>query len=289
MKRLRLASAIAAAAVAAGGAGMAVALAACGSSRPSSAAPGSAGTRAASGSGYSYYRSMMGSRYGSSMMGGSAYRWMMGRAGYRWMMGGTSAPAWMRGSALPSFMMGSGMMGTGHDPGKIMGVLFADAPGARVTPAQATRLGSAVPAGASVDRSANRISVAGNSVHLVVLASPPGGRDETFRIAGLTNPAISVSAGAHVRIEVVNADSDTAHGVVVSTVGAASSRMPMMTAAPAFTGAALWFLGNPTSAGMHAATATFTASKTGHYEYLCPIPGHAQKGMAGSFTVTSAA
>ncbi len=80
MKRLRLASAIAAA-VAAGGADMAVALAACGSSRPSSAAPGSAGTGAASGSGYSYYRSMMGSRYGGSMMGG------------------TSAPAWMRGSA----------------------------------------------------------------------------------------------------------------------------------------------------------------------------------------------
>jgi rusticyanin len=294
VNRLRLAAVIVAATVATGGVGMAVALAACGSSQPSSPATGSAaadGTApgGTSGSGYSYYRSMMGGRYGSSMMGGSSYGWMMGEAGYRWMMGATSAPAWMRGSALPSFMMGSGMMGTGHDPGKIMGALFANAPGARVTTGQATRLGNAVPAGASVDRTANLVSFSGASVHLVVLASPPGGRDETLRIAGLTNPAVSVRAGAHVSIELVNADSDTAHGLVITTVGRATSWMPMMTAAPAFTGAALWFLGNPTSAGLHAAELSFTASNTGRYQYICPVPWHARKGMAGSFTVTSAA
>ena len=70
---------------------------------------------------------------------------MMGSAGYRWMMGGAgSAPAWMSGSALPGFMMG-----TARDPGQVMGALFADAPGPRVTPADATRLGSQVPAGAT--------------------------------------------------------------------------------------------------------------------------------------------
>ena len=60
----------------------------------------------------------------------------------------------------------------------------------------------------------------------------------------------------------------------------------MMTASPAFNGAALWFLGNPTAAGMHEATRSFTASTPGHYAYLCPVPGHAQKGMTGSFTVS---
>ena len=50
-------------------------------------------------------------------------------------------------------------------------------------------------------------------------------------------------------------------------------------------GSALWFLGNPTSAGMHAGTLTFTAATPGSYRYLCPVPGHAQKGMAGAFTV----
>jgi plastocyanin len=61
--------------------------------------------------------------------------------------------------------------------------------------------------------------------------------------------------------------------------------MPMMTARPAFAGSALWFLGNPTSAGMHEGTLTFTAITPGAYRYLCPVPGHAQKGMAGTFTV----
>ena len=56
---------------------------------------------------------------------------------------------------------------------------------------------------------------------------------------------------------------------------------------PAFSGSAVWFLGNPTSAGMHAGTLTFTAGKSGTYQYLCPVPGHARSGMAGTFTVAS--
>ncbi len=58
-------------------------------------------------------------------------------------------------------------------------------------------------------------------------------------------------------------------------------------ARPAFPGSALWFLGNPTAAGMHAGTLTFTTSTPGAYHYLCPVPGHAQKGMFGTFTVSS--
>jgi uncharacterized cupredoxin-like copper-binding protein len=38
---------------------------------------------------------------------------------------------------------------------------------------------------------------------------------------------------------------------------------------------------------MHAATLGFTATTAGSYRYLCPVPGHAQKGMTGTFTVTS--
>ena len=57
--------------------------------------------------------------------GTSCNGWMMGTAGYRWMMGGLgNAPAWMSGSALPGFMMG-----TARDPGEVMGVPFANAPG----------------------------------------------------------------------------------------------------------------------------------------------------------------
>jgi rusticyanin len=197
------------------------------------------------------------------------------------MMGGLDAPAWMRGHALPGFMMG-----TSRDPGKIMGSLFANAPGPRVSPAQAAQLSGQAPAGAMVNRAGNRITFTGSSVRLVVVASPAGGRDETFRIAGLTDPAISVRVGARVTIQVVNADPDTAHGLVITVGQAKSSWMPMMTARPAFPGASVWFLGNPTAAGMHAGTLAFTPGTPGTYHYLCPVPGHAQKGMAGIFTVS---
>ena len=280
MKSTRLAAVIGAVAITAAGL---AALAGCGTT---ATAPVAAAAPAASatpgGSAYGYYQTMMKGLYGGgTMMGGGSYGWMTGATGYQWMMGGAGAPAWMRGQALPGFMMG-----TSTDPGKVMGSLFANAPGPRVSAAQAGQLGSQVPAGATLDRAANRITFTGTSVRLTVLASPAGGPDETFRIAGLTDPAITVPAGAQVSIEVINADPDTAHGLVITAGGATSSWMPMVTARPAFPGSAVWFLGNPTPAGMHAATLGFTATTPGSYRYLCPVPGHVQKGMTGAFTVS---
>jgi rusticyanin len=280
MKRTRLAAVIGTAVITAAGL---AALAGCGTAAK---APAAAGTPAAAatpgGSAYAYYLTMMGRLYGGgSMMGGGSYGWMMGATGYQWMMGGTAAPAWMRGQALPGFMMG-----TSSDPGQVMGALFANAPGPRVSPAQAATLGSQIPAGATLDRAANRITFTGTSVRLTVLASPAGGPNETFRIAGMVDPVLVVKARALVSVQVVNADPGAAHGLVITASGAGSSRMPMLTASPAFTGSAVWFLGNPTSAGMHAATLSFTASTPGTYRYLCPVPGHAQEGMTGTFIVS---
>lgn len=51
----------------------------------------------------------------------------------------------------------------------------------------------------------------------------------------------------------------------------------MMTARPAFPGSALWFLGNPTTAGAHAGALTFTATTPGSYRYVCAVPGHARR------------
>src|SRR5580658_4069698 len=252
MKRTRLAAVIGAVAITAAGL---AALAGCGTTTKAPAAaatPSAAAAPAAAatpgGSAYAYYQTMMGRLYGGgSMMGGGSYGWMMGATGYQWMMGGAAAPAWMRGQALPGFMMG-----TSADPGQVMGSLFANAPGPRVSTAQAAQAGSQVPAGATLDRAANTITFTGTSVRLTVLASPAGGPDETFRIAGLTDPAITVPAGAQVSIQVINADPGTAHGLVITPGGNTTSWMPMMTARPAFPGASVWFLGNPTTAGMHA-------------------------------------
>jgi rusticyanin len=278
MKRTRFAAMMGIAAVAAAGL---CTIAACGSAGHASIAASTPG-----GAAYSSYQSMMRRLYsgssGSMMDGTSSGSSMMGRAGYRWMTGGPDAPAWMRGSALPRYMMGSA-----SDAGKVMGALFANAPGTRVSQAQAARLGNQIPAGATVNRARHRITFSGASVRLAVLASPPGGPDETFRIAGMVNPDIVVASGARVSIELVNSDPDTAQGLVITPSGARSSRMPMMTGRLAFPGSALWFLGNPTSAGMHAATLSFTASTPGTYQYLCPVPGHAQEGMTGTFIVSS--
>jgi rusticyanin len=229
---------------------------------------------------YAYYQSMMGRFSSGSMMGGSSGS-MMGEAEYGWMMGGTSAPGWMRGGSLPAYMMG-----TSTDPGKVMGALFADAPGPRVSPPAASRLGNETPSGATVDPADHRLTFSGSTVRLVVLADPSGGSDETFRIAGMVNPTILVRSGATVSIEVVNADPDAAQGLVLIGAGQTGSEVPMMTSSPAFIGAAVWFLGDPTSAGLHAGTLSFTATTAGTYRYLCAVPGHAQEGMIGSFIVT---
>ena len=276
MTRKRIGVLVSVALIAAVGIGVGVAVAVGGPGSQS----GPAGITA--GPGYSWYHSMMGRYYGSSMIGGSPGGWMTGPRGYRWMMGGTSAPGWMQSGRLPT-----SMMGTTTDPGKIMGKLWANAPGPRVSATQAAQLGSQVPAGASVNRARHTITFTAASIHLAAVASPPGGPDETFRIAGVVNPAVVVPAGAKVSIEVVNADPDTAHGLVITASDGRSSWMPMMTDRPAFTRAALWFLGNPTAAGMHVGTLTFTAAAPGTYHYLCPVPGHAQKGMTGTFTVSA--
>ncbi len=277
--------------LAAAGLGTGIAVAATGSSAPAPAP--SASAAAYTSPSYSWYQSMMGGYYdngaGGGMMGGSGYGsagWMMSQAGYQWMTGaGTASPGWMTGSLPAAMMSSSGMMGGSTDPGQVMGRLFAGAPGPRVSTAQAAALGRQVPAGAQVSQAANTVTFTTSTVRLAVVASPAGGPDETFRIAGLVNPRVIVPAGARVTIELVNADSDTSHGLVVTAASPGTSWMPMMTARPAFAGSALWFLGNPTSAGMHAGILTFTATTAGTYHYLCPVPGHAQKGMAGTLTV----
>jgi hypothetical protein len=64
------------------------------------------------------------------------------------------------------------------------------------------------------------------------VASHAGGPDETFRIAGLTNPQVVVLAGARVTIQVIHGDPDTAHGMVITASHDLSSWMPMMPARP---------------------------------------------------------
>ena len=152
-----------------------------------------------------------------------------------------------------------------------------------VTAGQVKALSEQVPAGASIDKRAGTISFSAAAVSFTVVAIAPGAPDMTFTVAGLANPTIMVPAGARVTVRFVNNDTDEAHGWLIT-----DHKPPFefgQPATPAIAGGYAGVIGNPTAAGDGANTVTFTTSVAGSYEYICPMPGHAQMGMAGSFIV----
>jgi rusticyanin len=152
-----------------------------------------------------------------------------------------------------------------------------------VPASQVRALSDQVPAGASVDPRANTVTFTAAAVSFTVVAIAPGKPDMTFTIAGLTNPTIVVPAQSRVTVRFINNDTDEAHGWLIT-----DHRPPFdfgQPATPAIAGAYAGVVGNPTAAGDGANTITFTASQPGRYQYICPMPGHAQMGMHGSFVI----
>jgi rusticyanin len=152
-----------------------------------------------------------------------------------------------------------------------------------VSAAQVARLGNQVPVGAHIDTCNDHVTFSTSTVSMVVEAAPPNNPDMTFRIAGLVNPTVVVPRGAEVEIEFINADNDEAHALVITSD---APPYPLRTGAmPAFPGAAAAPIGDPTSAGQGAEDFSFVATTPGTYHYVCPMPGHAEMGMAGLFLV----
>lgn len=148
---------------------------------------------------------------------------------------------------------------------------------------QVKALSAQVAAGASIDTRTDMITFHTTTVSFTVVAIAPGKPDMTFTIAGLTNPAIVVPRGARVTVRFINNDTDEAHGWLITASGPPFGfGQPDR---PAIAGAYAGVIGDPTAAGDGANTVTFTASDPGSYQYICPMPGHAQMGMHGSFTV----
>lgn len=148
---------------------------------------------------------------------------------------------------------------------------------------QVRALGNQVPTGARVDACRNSLTFTSRDVSFVVEAVPRGNPDMTFRIAGLVNPTVRVPLDARVRVEFVNADTDEAHGWLVT-----AERPPFAFRPPqptVFRAAAAGVIGDPTSRGSGARTIAFVATRAGTYHYACPLPGHAAMGMHGTFIV----
>ena len=106
------------------------------------------------------------------------------------------------------------MMGGSNAPGQIMGRLYANAPGPRITTSAAQALAQAVPAGAKISRSHGTVTFSSTEVHLTIVAAMKAGTDG-FELAGMTNPSIVVPRNSRVEVTFVNADQDMAHGLAV--------------------------------------------------------------------------
>ncbi len=181
----------------------------------------------------------------------------------------------------------AGMMGGGVDAGAVMGSLWANVPGEKISPLGATSFSGVLPRGAKINPTSDRIAVSEATANFTLLAGPSTLRSDGFEITGLTNPTIAVPTGSQMRIELVNRDGNSAHRLLISTGTATQLWVPMMTAIPYFSGSALRLHGDATSSGMHLGQLGFRANMPGSYRYFCPIPRHAQDGMMDSFTVTA--
>lgn len=169
------------------------------------------------------------------------------------------------------------------DLGQIWGRAFAGRATQHESLSRAEADANDVPAGATVDRAANRIRFTTANASMTVVANPPNGRDMAFRIAGLENPTIQVNQAALVTIRFVNGDSDSAHGwLLLDPVVQLGSEVH---GPRAFAGAYAPILGDPTQAGQPVETISFRATTDGSYRYECPVPGHAAMGMQGTFAV----
>jgi rusticyanin len=167
--------------------------------------------------------------------------------------------------------------------GRQAGTALAGQAPLAVSDARVRRLGDQVPAGSLVVACTDRIVFSTSAVTLVVEAAPADNPDMTFRVAGLVDPTVVVPRGAEVNLEFINADSDEAHAFVITTDRAPFGFHPA--APPAFPGSVAGPIGDPTSVGHGARDIAFTATAPGSYQYLCPMPGHAQMGMHGAFVV----
>lgn len=198
-----------------------------------------------------------------------------------------AAPAAPSTSAVPAAPTGPGYVYSNSSLAQFIaqhaGTRLAGEAPLSVPVSQVGALSGLVPAGASIDTAAGTITFHATTVSFTVVAIAPGKPDMTFTIAGLTNPTIIVPQGAHVTVRFVNNDTDEAHGWLIT-----DDKPPFQfgqPATPAIAGASVSVIGDPTAAGDGANTIGFTASGTGDFTYVCPMPGHAQMGMHGSFIV----
>lgn len=179
---------------------------------------------------------------------------------------------------------GGGMM-DGSGNGMMNGMGDMGGPVRSLSPQAVRALSRRAAVQVLVDRKADALAYRGNEVELVVLASPEGGPDMRWNIDGLVNPIVVIPRGAHVVVDFFNADTDHPHGWELTSTAPPYDYMAMMYAAVAIHGAFAMPVQRATAHRWPGRTSRFTAQHPGAYFYLCPVPGHAEKGMYGKLVI----
>jgi len=134
-----------------------------------------------------------------------------------------------------------------------------------------------------------RIVFTGQKIRIPVVAVEPGKPDTTFEIHDQVDPTLVVPANTPIRMTLANMDEGMTHGLDVT-----SRQPPYKTD----TGLPMRHGQNPAKGSIIALTGTapphaeddqpltlkatsWFRLKPGHYYYVCPVPGHAHKGMHG--------
>ncbi|UOF88874.1 hypothetical protein LSG31_13085 [Fodinisporobacter ferrooxydans] len=230
----------------------------------------------------SVQNSTISNQNGFGMMGSGASG---AGSGYSGMMGsGVSGT----GSGY-SGMMGSGVSGAGNGYSGGMGGMMGGW-NTQVSQIPSTDVDKEVYASlqnAVIDKKANTITYKGNDVKIVLLAKmndASNRKDDTFVVGGLINPAIHVQKGAKVSLELINEDNDMPHGLEITPASPPYPYMSMM-AGGIYPGSFIHPIPESTNTQFATASTTFTADQSGEFHYLCEYPGHAQKGMYGTFVI----
>lgn len=188
-------------------------------------------------------------------------------------------------------MMGSGSlvaMGRVGSGGSSMMGGSTSAAAATWTPRQVQQQVRTSERGVTINRATNTITYRGHHDLLVPLAAPAALhlKGMQWEIDGLINPTVVVPSGARVTVDLVNADQGYLHGFEVTTARAPFGEMAMMQGAVAFPGAFIMPISPESHGGAPHAQTVFTTTASGTYSYICPVPGHAALGMAGTLRVS---
>ena len=142
---------------------------------------------------------------------------------------------------------------------------------------------------AAASRTASRrgatFTYSSEHVTLVALGAPGNRPGMYWQLDGVDNAVVSVPAGATITVQFADGDPGRPHGLELTTAAPPYPRMAMMDGRIAASGGFIMPVPAPAGALWYAASTTFRAPAPGTYYIICPVPGHAQKGMWARFIV----